>query len=52
MKKKGGEDEEELEEDLEGDFLDGRTQHVKLARYESDSDQCISLLDNIAKGCF
>ena len=42
IKKKGKEDEEELEEDLEGDFLEGRTQNVMPARYDRDSDVPIS----------
>ena len=41
---KKGENGEELEEDLEGDFLMGRRQHVILARYDSDYDEPISFL--------
>ena len=51
-KKKREENEEGLEDNLEGDFLKGRTQHVIPARYETDSDESISFLDNIiTEGC-
>ena len=45
--RKGEEDEKELEEDLEENFLEGRIQYVIQARYNSDSDESISFSDNI-----